>query len=346
MSRRHGLHPGGPRRGFTLVEMLVATALCSVLLAALWGLYSTYADLFERGQMRVERSQLCRALMQQLADDLRCAIQDPLPGRDAAELRGAPLRRFSFSGSANELRVDILQVGWRPRGASAATDATGPTAEPAGPRVPELRTVHYAFAGPSGTESPPPGHAGLVRREFDFETPLPVAVAGDPEASLPRAGNPAEDPAEDPHTTWVPEVVAVGFRYFDGKGWTSGWNSIQRKSLPVAVEVTLRLTDPDTSRHVPASPSVAEPSAEDLFESPKTTVEPAARPATEYRMIVDLPGSPTYRQERPKPAAAAAPPTSLPPPATVVVPRIAPPRWTAPSGPPRLPEEWIRTRSP
>ena len=40
--------------GFTLLEMLVAAALCSVLLLALWTLYSTFANLFDRGQALYE----------------------------------------------------------------------------------------------------------------------------------------------------------------------------------------------------------------------------------------------------------------------------------------------------
>ena len=39
-----------------MVEMLLATALCSVLLAALWMLMSTYGELFDKGQQQVEGS--------------------------------------------------------------------------------------------------------------------------------------------------------------------------------------------------------------------------------------------------------------------------------------------------
>ena len=70
------------RRGYTLVEMLLATALCGVLLAALWMLMSTYGELFDKGQQQVERAQLCRALLQQMADDLRMRDPRPAAGHD------------------------------------------------------------------------------------------------------------------------------------------------------------------------------------------------------------------------------------------------------------------------
>ena len=98
------------RRGYTLVEMLLATALCGVLLAALWMLMGTYGELFDKGQQQVERAQLCRALLQQMADDLRCAIQDPLPGMVSEAAGAAQRRRFGLFGSSRELRFDVLQL--------------------------------------------------------------------------------------------------------------------------------------------------------------------------------------------------------------------------------------------
>ncbi len=89
--------------------MLLATALCSVLLAALWMLMSTYGELFDKGQQQVEQTQLCRALLEQMADDLRSAIQDPLPGtaertgraRHSAAGSGCPDRRASCDSTCS-----------------------------------------------------------------------------------------------------------------------------------------------------------------------------------------------------------------------------------------------------
>lgn len=348
---------GFRRRGFTLVEMLLASALCSVLLLALWGLYSTYAELFERGQTRVEQSQLSRALLQQLADDLHSAIQDPVPGRDTPTPGGTPLRRFSFFGSAHELRLDVLQAALPPGDATPEGDKQATAGGPAPPRVPELRTVYYSFAAPFEADSGLPGQGGLTRRELDFETPAVVEPAhAGPRVTtglalaagtaLDEPGKAAPDPpADDPRVTAVPEVSALDFRYFDGSGWTSEWNSIQRKSLPVAVEVVLRITAPPTGERRASEPHSTAESAEDLWEPTPVPAAPPARPATEHRLIVDLPGSPSYRQTKPPPSSEAFPPVFAPP-ATIEVPRIALPRWTPPAEPRRLPEEWLRTRSP
>jgi type II secretory pathway component PulJ len=104
-------------------------------------------------------------------------------------------------------------------------------------------------------------NGGLVRRELDWETP--AGRAADPTAAR-RAGQRTKAPAtvsspaakgptdvafagtaEDDSTMRASEVTAMELRYFDGRGWSSEWSSLARKSLPVAVEITLRvrLTD-------------------------------------------------------------------------------------------------------
>jgi type II secretory pathway pseudopilin PulG len=348
-----------PRRryaAYTLLEMIVATALCSILLVGLWTLYSTYAHLFDQGQARVERSQLSRALMQQIADDLQSAIQDPIPGLPDRRGGDAQRRRFGFSGTSNDLRVDVLQITPR-QGSRLPVGAAGqPTDAPAA-RVPELRTIFYSFTSPSSAIDDPESQTaamprGLIRRELDFETPIddqdeletgPATAASlvgetpfeDTDQPSPRdeTGS-SSSTAVDDRWTWVPEVVSLQFRYFDGVGWTSSWNSLQRNSLPVAVEVRIGLADP----RAPEQP-VAEPIEDQADES----VAPVTSPATQLQMVVDLPGSAEYRRPR-----VVKTPTTQPVP-RLTAPRIAPPRWTSPASPKpaaQRSEDWLRTSRP
>jgi hypothetical protein len=233
-------------------------------------------------------------------------------------------------------------------------------------RVPELRTVHYTFFAPNaGDELSEPGPQGLVRTELDFETPIEPDAAGlaealpreaadgDSAASAERPGGDPESEADDTRLS-VPEVVSLQFRYFDGRGWTDGWNSLERKSLPAAVEIQLQIAAVasiparrragEGSAATDGSAPVAD-SAEDALSVGETGQEVSGPPrgAAAHRLIVDLPGSPNYR---PPPVE---PPSSVSEPARPPVRRIAPPRWTRPAsgqGPaPALPEDWIRTGS-
>lgn len=337
--------------GYTLVEMLLATALSVTLLAALWSLFGIYTELFDEGQATVEHSQLCRALMQQMSDDLRAAIQDPIGGSTARSEGTAPVRRFGLLGSQHELRFDVLQVTpeqGNPTPVGRSWTASGDFTEV---RVPELRTVYYSFASQSTMDGM--SRSGLLRRELDFETPvspesedsydgLASDLLGDFAADDAQTGGPAIDPA-DVSVMWVPEVVSAEFRYFDGNGWTNAWDSLQRKSLPVAVEVVLQIVDPnDLSEDQPAAEEEA------LTEEHWMALDAAVTRGVVYRLIVDLPGSPTYRKPRPPERVVIPPPQPAvaPPPVRLAPRRIAPPRPT-PTKPPVhfAPEEWIRTQS-
>lgn len=356
-------------RGYTLVEMLLATALCSVLLAALWMLMSTYGELFDKGQQQVERAQLCRALLEQMADDLRCAIQDPLPGPTTDTTGAAQRRRFGLAGTSRELRFDVLQITPQQANPIPVGRTAGRTDETAAARVPELRTIHYTFFEPSGSEEPSEASPqGLVREELDFETPLDRSGTADREATgRPAAGRRGAEtdadplasqpdgmaeagPAGDDTQLRIPEVASLQFRYFDGRGWSDAWNSLERKSLPAAVEIQLQLADSPPAaraRRARAEMSGAEEGALPVAATDETL--PVAesgqasagspRAGTTYRVVVDLPGSPSYRP----------PPVEQPPavsqPVRQPVRRAAPPRGIRPAEPPPLPEDWIRTGS-
>ena len=347
-------------KGFTLLEVLIAVALSAVLMAGLWALFDTYEKLFSRGQVKVENAQLVRALLEQISDDLQNAIPDSsagLPGQSAS------VRRFGLFGTQSALQVDVLRV----TDSQLASDSTG-AEEPADPsrpeRVPELHTVQYLFeeAGESG--GPRSGDVtGLVRRELDWETPAGGRQRSG--ASGQRAGktflrkgssfaaaslDPMDisaanlDPADN-SLLLVPEVVGLEFRYYDGSGWNSQWNSLTRKSLPVAVEVTLTLkTSPEARRPRPvAAASEQGGSAESLTE------EPVQVETRTHRLLVFLPGTMLAVSSRERPTVLALPaapagPVYQPPP----VPR-APAAPSARSGSRAagslravLPDQWMR----
>jgi len=354
-------------RGFTLIEVLLATALSVTLLLGLWTLFGIYTNLFTVGQTKTETSQLARALLEQLADDLHSAIQDPIPGAPAKDRTSTPLRRFVLSGSSDQLRLDVLQVTPLQGNPTPVGDSERLADEPSAARVPELRTVYYTFQDPlaatgasESTEPDAQNLPGLVRRELDFETPPDTEPGSSPSGALGgleaagggfsggelagESGASDSSGAEvvDTSITWVPEVVRLKFRYFDGSGWTGQWNSLSRKALPVAVEVIMQLGTVAQS-----SETIGEPEpggveeAADLGEELAVGGEPELVGPT-YRLVIDVPGSPKHGAPR-----KVQPVTVRPAPRPV--PRRAPPR-PRPAPPSRptarpLADEWMRTQS-
>ncbi len=355
------------RGAFTLLELLLASALTVTLMTTLWVVLDMYGNLFERGQSQTEQAQLVRSLAQQFTEDLHGAIQDPPPGSPPRTASDAAVRRFGLSGTSDTLRVDVLQIP--PFGPGGGSVGSSSTARPDPLEAPELRTIYYTFqavGGPAADSSngaPPSSRPGLVRREEDFETPA-VATEEDPsggfslaDASFDGTSSSLDGPpttfdellSSDPDSSlmWAPEVVGLKFRYYDGSGWQGEWNSLARKGLPVVVEMTVQLLSfDDAETNWLAAQAAGGGPSETTDSNAVADVKDLAEP-TEHRIVVHLPGSPLYRPPRRVDPQPAGPPAVRPAPRRTLVPRPAPrPRVQPAPAKPRPPaEQWMRSGS-
>lgn len=373
------------RRAFTLVEMIVAVVLIGVIMAGVWGLFHTFGRLFGTGQANAEQAQLVRALFEQITDDLTSAIQDPGPASERADNRREAVRRFCMIGETNRLQFDVLQVTPLEDRPLPGDNPAGDEGEQRSGQVPELRTVQYVFtphasdgsaAGMNGSAphgvaaegveanaaEAGPSRLGLVRRDLDFETPVDEVgpgYSGGMEAAEENGDPVAVDPltliAGTDSYLWVPEVVDARFRYYDGRSWSSRWDSLERESLPVAIEVTVQMAQPSPEGFVPrgaeprsaAEPRVnaAEPPGDELpldNEFPlevEGNGETRLRGGPSYRMVVYLPTARLQAERRP-PRQTPAPVTPPAPPPVTPPPVAAPP---TPPQPQREADRWLRT---
>lgn len=272
LNRRHS-QSRTPRPAFTLLEVVIAALLVAVLMAAVYQVLFIYRKMFERGETETEEIQLVRTLSQQLSDDLVGAIQDPV-FIDPMSRGPSGARRFGLFGTSTELRIDVLQI-------PAFQIAPTPTAremedarEPRKLQAPELRTVYYSYYDAISLDNTLPGsRVGLTRRELDFETPeelenpeltefaefsLTEQMPAEPVAAVTAASTFDQllDVSMDSSVTWAPEVTALRFRYFDGSRWRNSWDSLARKGLPVAVEMTVAVSSLDAADRLRGAASV------------------------------------------------------------------------------------------
>lgn len=213
------------RRGFTLLEVLLAAALGAVLaLATAQVLYVT-----RRAAVSVERRAETRSLGLALERRLRADLLALVPpgGLHAAGLVGESAER---TGSGQELLQGPyldLGLGEEPPpvdGRDRLTLAVLPPPPPFG-RLHEpgegalWQVVYYVDDDPATPE------VGLVREVTRVRDPLP---GSDP--PLPDA--------------LAEEVVGLDVRYFDGTTWQETWDSSASDTIPQLVRVRLAVLRP------------------------------------------------------------------------------------------------------
>jgi prepilin-type N-terminal cleavage/methylation domain-containing protein len=178
-----------PRRGFTLLEVILSLGLIAALLAGVFAFLFQVADHRRALAAGGARQQGADALFERLEADLLCGM--------AAGPDGSP----GIEGEADHFKV-LTRAVWLPPSSSKA-GAAG-----------DLQASEYTFDAPSGTVR--------LRR---------------------WAG--VDPPGDDPETIGS-EVQLLRFRYYDGQRWTRSFNSVERGSLPVAVEAAVWFGPPIT----------------------------------------------------------------------------------------------------
>jgi len=287
--------------GFTLLEVILALALTVIVLYMVTMAVGLHLRMLDAGRTHVEEATLARALLEQIAGDIRGVVRyDPIeaegtfsasrssagasaePGSEEGaeddyliEEETAPPENLAESavptsvpgifGSSEQIQIDVARLP-RADQFSAAAD-TGSETQTAD-RPSHVKTVAYYVVTP-GTSANAGGletRTGLIRRELDRAVTAYVAERG----GLLNVELGLEPIA--------PEVIAVEFRYYDGAEWLDAWDTEVQGRLPAAVDVAVAL---GRVRHESAGPASWVGLGEE--EEEQSTFF--------YRMLVDLPAA-------------------------------------------------------
>jgi prepilin-type N-terminal cleavage/methylation domain-containing protein len=197
------------RSGFTLVELIVATAIFALVLSAAWSLFDSGRHLTARSEARSQLLQTARMAMKAIEDDLRGAFMPSAP-YDTGFIGTST---GSVDQPLDTLQFITVNTNTMPRSLKADT-AAQPILTP---KIDMGQVTYWVEPDPLR-----PAH-GLVR----YRQPLLTAVAGTTMKN--------EDVEEV-----APDVVYVKFRYYD-TDWEDSWDTTQTAGLPNAVEVTLHV---------------------------------------------------------------------------------------------------------
>lgn len=192
-------------RGFTLIEILIAVAIMSILLV---GLYTTFFSV-SKAQVRIEseleQTRQLRRFMDVISTELRSSTFKSSNKRTLFE--GEVSGRSGMERSS----LGFTWYGYPRIGSSAAFSARP---------VSELIAVRYYVKEVTDDEGLK-GTGALHKRRW----------------------NPYEGEEKGFDAEVIENVERFALSYFDGKQWLSGWDASLESKLPAAVKVELTLRD-------------------------------------------------------------------------------------------------------
>jgi len=294
-----------PRRGgFSLLEMLLAIGLIVLLFGGVFVFYQYAIGARTATQQSAEEAQLARAVMEQMADDLKAVpatsamIQQLVAARGG--IKGAAKKAGGDTGMAGGAdHISFQTSRCVPIGRMMQPTVTGPQVQdPTANRPPvyDLQDVQWYWSYDATTNT----SGGLYRtyRPSVTPPPLPADAIGDQPADA--SGNPAGgddasgDLLGDTAAAAPPDPLLVGddkpfslevkwiyVRYYDGSTWTDSFDGTGGK-LPRAVEITIGFEPVLTAEQFASGTTLADRFAKLFGDAASEALPPRSYQTTVY----------------------------------------------------------------
>jgi prepilin-type N-terminal cleavage/methylation domain-containing protein len=277
------------RSGFTLLEVLLATAIGVLLLAALYVALNVQLHHVQSGRDAAEQGLLVRSLLTRMGNDISASLGPVPPKRTTSSSSSSSTNGSSTSSSSTSTTNSSTSSTTTPATTDTSSNSSTTTNSLTGPvqfnlgvqgdttrlvlfvsRVP--REVSFAAADPSNPNSQ------LV--VSDLRRITYWLAGGDPPLGLARqeikpvtadeaTGSLTPDVDEEAAQVIAEEVKSLEFSYFDGTSWQSSWDGTAAGSdgstprgppLAIAIKVGIRPTGSKSEeltyyRHVVALPT-------------------------------------------------------------------------------------------
>jgi type II secretory pathway pseudopilin PulG len=286
--------------GFTLLEVLLAIGLSTVVLFILTTAIHQFLTRTESGHGEVETSQLARALLNQMADDLRGArganfttTNQKASASDLEEKNG-DLSELGLIGTATEVRIgQAASWYWEPVPEAESNAANGVPADATqiAQTVHPPETIRYFLREGDTLSTVELAKMGIDTMAVDsiaglcLERWASALSRSDSEDSLAISESTT---GQTSHSQWVqllaPEVIELEFSYADDTGeFLDQWDSTEQGALPKAVQIELVL------RKVPLAMSRGTQQDRVGSSHSDNTKNPTQRNTETYRLVVHLP---------------------------------------------------------
>lgn len=241
--------------GFTLIEVMVAITILSIILAMIYASFSSVVLSVEDAREESEKLRTKQFLARSLTENLAQALEGWSPG--------AAYRTFdpNTAGGAQGGQIDRGVMRYQFIGSNES-----------GPNGPQ-DTMSFASSAPMAGAEALPGQIKLVSLQLQEDTEAEDARWEDRDAPQSMALTVSETPLvttgtglgqgftnasqqsqlmqdaagdmEAASVSWSMPVYALDLAYYDGQQWRETWDSQQIGRLPWMVRARVKLTSPE-----------------------------------------------------------------------------------------------------
>jgi hypothetical protein len=243
------------RRAYTLLEIVIATAISVLLLAAVFAAMEMETRHMQAGRDVSEQSILARALLDRIGSDIMHSLTPVNPvffpslsssptGSGTGSSATSPSSssspttnstyQFDFGLQGESSKLTLFSCGLPPAPDPQQTEFAG-----------DLRFITYWLAG--SNQEP----LGLARMEV-------ARVTGDEAGQVPASGS-----AEEAACLIAEEVKTLEFRYLDKTGWNATWDGtltgpdfVTLIGPPRAIEIRLSMFETNQDRGSSTKPKL------------------------------------------------------------------------------------------
>lgn len=276
--RTRKLPPRTARPAFTLLEVLLATAIGVILLAALYAAVDIQYKQAQAARDIVEQSTLARALLARMGNDIASSAgpADPSRFRATGNQVSSSQQSSQQSGQSTGQTTDSSQTTQQTTGTTSGQSTDSTTGMTQGQVTGLTASGNFLFTLSGDSESlslfvtrvpreltmlsnanANPGVVTDLRRISYWLVPgSPGGLAFEeirPVTSDEAASAPPDVPDGVNSRYLAPEVRSLAFRYYDGSAWQSSWDGTTVGSdgqtpigPPLAVEIVIGLAAPGT----------------------------------------------------------------------------------------------------
>lgn len=243
--------------GFTLLEVILAIGLTSLLLAAIYAALDLYWKYTTLGHRQVEQAQIARAVFQKISHDLHCVTyrletaEAETEGTGSADSETEETETVEIQVTSTDDAYTSGNIGVYGDSQSLVLHTSRPARQPlllssnsgatTAPSVrSDLLSVSYflAVAGAGGLQ----GAAGDQFRNTSGggEDVQGVARLEGDRLSMSMADQAADlEQMASQSELLAPEISSLQFQYFDGTDWLELWDSTEYGTVPQAIKVTI-----------------------------------------------------------------------------------------------------------